>query len=189
MRLHELKNAVRIDLKQRRARIPAPERADKGQKIVEKLQKIDDFINARAIFCYISYLSEVDTQALIDTFIERNLKLAVPKIIGETEMLAIRLDNRQDLAADQRGILTPKSDQKATGPFDIAITPGLGFTNKGERLGYGRGYYDRWFANNSVKTKIAIAFELQIIDTLPTEDTDQRLDMIITEERIIDLRK
>ena len=103
-------------------------------------------------------------------------------------MIAVKLSDQNDLAPDSMGILTPNSDQEISGPFDIAITPGLGFTNKGERLGYGRGYYDRWFSKHKVKTKIALAFELQLIDVLPTEKTDQLVDMIVTEERIIDLR-
>ncbi|MCG8379698.1 MAG: 5-formyltetrahydrofolate cyclo-ligase, partial [Proteobacteria bacterium] len=93
-----------------------------------------------------------------------------------------------ELEPDNLGIPTPKSDQVATNPIDIAITPGLGFTTTGKRLGYGRGYYDRWFEHNVAKTKVGLAFEAQIVDTLPTETTDVLLDIIVTEKRIIDVR-
>ena len=108
--------------------------------------------------------------------------------MNNTEMIAVPLTNLSDLKPDKMGILTPDSNQTSSGPFDIAITPGVGFTSSGNRLGYGRGYYDRWFSKNAVKTKIGLAFEIQVVETLPIEDTDVALDMLVTEKRIIDLR-
>jgi len=187
--LHEHKKLLRTKLKQRRSELPGSERTEMSQKIIKFLHEIDEFNQAKNLFCYISYLSEVETSSLISHILERNLVLAVPKIMGKTEMLAITLKDLSDLEADKMGILTPKSSQTASAPFDVAITPGVGFTTMGDRLGYGRGYYDRWFSKNKVKTKIGLAFEVQIVDELPLEETDMPLDMLITEERIIDLRK
>lgn len=188
MSLHEQKKQLRDEIKKRRSELPVNSRTKMSQQIHQFLHEIDEFNQAKSLFCYISYLSEVETQALISDFLERKLALAVPKIMGKTEMRAVSLDNLSDLEPDEMGILTPKSSQAASDPFDIAITPGLGFTERGERLGYGRGYYDRWFSRNKVKTKIGIAFEIQIVDKLPLEKTDMPLDILVTEERIIDLR-
>lgn len=187
MNLHEQKKRLRNELKQRRSQLSESERIHMSQQIKQFLSEITEFKQAKSIFCYISYLDEVETHALISRFIEQNLTLAVPKIINKTEMLAIPLKDFSDLEPDKMGILTPKSSQPATSSFDIAITPGLGFTEKGERLGYGRGYYDRWFEKNEVKTKIGIAYEVQIVDELPVEETDIPLDILVTEKRIIDL--
>jgi 5-formyltetrahydrofolate cyclo-ligase len=189
MSLHEEKKLLRTELKQRRSELFDSKRTEMSQQITQFLHEIDEFNRAKSLFCYISYLSEVETSSLISHFLERNLTLAVPKIMGKTEMLAIQLTNLSDLEPDKMGILTPKSNQATPTPFDIAITPGVGFTTRGERLGYGRGYYDRWFSKNKVKTKIGLAFEVQIVDKLPLEKTDVLLDMLITEERIIDLRR
>lgn len=189
MNLHEQKKLLRDELKRRRSKLPENKRTRMSRQIIHFLHKIDEFNQAKSIFCYISYLSEVETGSLIDNFIEKKLALAVPKIIGKTDMIAVPLSNRAELEPDKMGILTPKSNQAQPAPFDIAITPGVGFTDNGDRLGYGRGYYDRWFANNEVKTKIGIAFEVQIVNELPLEDTDMPLDVLITEKRIIDLRK
>jgi 5-formyltetrahydrofolate cyclo-ligase len=188
MNLHEQKKQLRIELKQRRSALSKSKRSEMSQQIIQFLHEIDEFNQAKSIFCYISYLSEVETNFLISSFLEQKLDLAVPKIMGKTEMLAIPLTNLTDLEPDKMGILTPKSNQAASNYFDIAITPGVGFTQEGDRLGYGRGYYDRWFSKNKVKTKIGIAFEVQIVDALPIEKTDMPLDILITEERIIDLR-
>jgi len=189
MNLHEQKKQLRIELKQRRSELSESSRKEKSQQIVQFLHEIDEFNQAKSLFCYISYLSEVETSSLISGILEQNLALSVPKIMGKTEMLAIPLTDLSDLEPDKMGILTPRSSQATSDSFDIAITPGVGFTVRGERLGYGRGYYDRWFSKNKVKIKIGIAFEVQIVGELPLEETDMPLDILITEERIIDLRK
>ncbi len=189
MNLHEQKKQLRTDLKQRRTELPESKRTEMSQQIIKFLHEIDEFNQAKSLFCYISYLSEVETSSLVSRILEQNLALAVPKIMGKTEMRAIPLKDLSDLEADKMGILTPKSSQVASDTFDIAITPGVGFTTKGDRLGYGRGYYDRWFSKNQVKTKIGLAFEVQIVDELPLEKTDLPLDILVTEERIIDLRE
>lgn len=189
MNLHEQKKQLRSSLKQRRSCLSEIKRKEMSQQISKYLYEIDEFNQANSIFCYISYRSEVDTHALISDFLFRKLALVVPKITEKSEMIAVSLGNLSDLEPDKMGILTPKSNLPAAGPFDIAITPGVGFTINGERLGYGKGYYDRWFSRNRVKTKIGIAFEAQLVEKLPTEATDIPLDILVTEERVLDLRK
>jgi 5-formyltetrahydrofolate cyclo-ligase len=189
MNLHEQKKQLRSEIKQRRSMLPESDRAEMSQQISHFLHEIDEFNQAKSVFCYISYQDEVDTHALISDFLQQSMALAVPKIMDKTTMLAIPLSDFTDLEPDKLGILTPKSSQPAASPFDIAITPGLGFTEKGDRLGYGRGYYDRWFAKNKVKTKIGVAYEVQIVSELPLEETDLPLDILVTEKRTIDLRK
>ena len=68
------------------------------------------------------------------------------------------------------------------------ITPGLGFTYGGYRIGYGRGYYDKWFAKHTVKHKIAPAFERQILEDLKVSELDIPVDKIVTEDRMINTR-
>lgn len=188
MNLHEQKKQLRNELKRLRSLLSESDRQNMSQQIANFLPKITEFNQAKTVFCYISYLDEVETHPLISAFLQQDRDLAVPKIINKTEMQAIHLSNFSELEPDRLGILTPKSSQIATKPFDIAITPGLGFTEKGDRLGYGRGYYDRWFSENTVKTKIGVAFEVQIVDELPLEETDLPLDIIVTEKRIINLK-
>ncbi len=188
MNLHILKKNLRQELKQRRVEISANARTIKSQKIINTLKRIDDYIDAKSVFCYVSLPDEVDTYALIDHCITRGINLSVPRVASKTEMIAVKLGNRHELIPNAMGILTSGSDMIETGPFDIAITPGLGFSDKGERLGYGRGYYDRWFSKNNVKIKIALAFDSQLLDKVPTEARDEPMDMIVTEKQIIDLR-
>lgn len=188
MNLHEQKKRLRDEIKQRRSLLSESDRNMMSEQIALFLQEIPEFNQAKSVFCYISYLDEVETHSLITRFLQQKKVLAVPKIMNKTEMLAIPLTDFSDLEPDNLGILTPKSNSALINTFDIAITPGLGFTEKGDRLGYGRGYYDRWFSKNTVQTKIGIAFEVQIVDELPLEETDLPLDVLVTEKRILEFR-
>ena len=188
MNLLEQKKQLRQEILHRRSQLTERQRTEKSRQISHFLLEIDEFRQANTVFCFISYLDEVDTHGLINEFLERGLTLAVPKIVGKTEMHSVRLRDWSELTPDRLGILTPKSDEIVSGPFDLVVTPGVGFTAQGDRLGYGRGYYDRWFAQNQVKTRIGIAFESQLVETLPTEATDVPLHMLVTETGVIDFR-
>ena len=85
------------------------------------------------------------------------------------------------------GILEPvKIIEKSPNKIDLIIVPGIGFDKRGNRLGHGKGYYDKLL--RKLKTiKIGLAFELQIVDQIPTDENDVPVDLIITEERIINL--
>ncbi len=188
MNLSKEKEYIRAKLKNKRNSINKGQRDQKSQKITNLLYEIDEFQYFTNIFCYISHINEVETHPLVNYILEKNIDLFVPKIINSTEMVAIKLDNLSNLEPDNIGILTPKSGKIFSKTIDIAITPGLGFTKKGGRIGYGRGYYDRWFSKNNVKTKIGFAFEEQIIAHLPLEKTDINMDIIITDKEIINIR-
>ena len=179
------KENLRSVLKKKRDGLSKELRFKKSEKIVNFLQNINEFKQSKTIFCYVSYESEVETFSLINYILESDTDLFVPKIISRTKMIAVKLDDIANLESDDIGILTPKSNKILSEKVDAVITPGIGFTKKGGRLGYGRGYYDRWFSINEVKTKIGIAFEEQVVMNLPLEKTDVNMDIIITEKEII----
>ena len=188
MNFHEEKARLRQQLKQRRNGLSRAEREKKSRQILENLSQIPEFSMARSAFCYLSYLSEVDTHALLERLLDRSARLAVPKIVDKTVMHAVTFSGWDELQPDNMGILTPINDELDNGPFDIALTPGLGFTRQGGRLGYGRGYYDRWFARHTVHTRIGLCFEVQITENLPLEDTDMPLHLLVSEKQVYDFR-
>ena len=189
MDLSKEKEHLRSRLRKKRNNLSPELRTQKSEKITNFLCGIDEFKRSNNVFCYISYISEVETLPLINGILKKGLNLFVPKIINNTEMIAVKLDNLANLKLDNIGILTPKMGETLLDTIDIAITPGIGFTKNGKRLGYGRGYYDRWFSKNVVKVKIGVAFEEQIVTKLPLEKTDINMDIIITEKEIINQKK
>lgn len=185
MNQRALKQSLRKDMRARRAGIAATERRAKDRRIIKNLCHVPVFREAKSVFCYVSYLSEADTGPIIEDCIRQNRLLAVPRIMSGERMIAVRLNDLAELRPDNMGIPAPLSARAEAGPFDIAITPGLAFSPAGERLGYGRGYYDHWFARHQVHTRIALAYEIQLVERLPTEARDKRVDMIVTEDRVI----
>ncbi|MCI0400505.1 MAG: 5-formyltetrahydrofolate cyclo-ligase [Gammaproteobacteria bacterium] len=179
------KHVARVRLRTLRASIPEEKRAKYSKQIETYLYQLDEVSRASSFFIYVSCGSEVDTHSLIRRLQENDKIVAVPKIMDSNTMEAIRFKAWQELRPAVLGILTPTASEPYQGPIDIAITPGLGFTPSGQRLGQGRGYYDQWFATHTVNLKIALAYEAQIVDHLPTDATDIPVDVILTERRTI----
>lgn len=179
------KAACRTQLKKIRAAIP-PERRDSHSGAIRgQLLDLEEVRSARSVFIFISYGSEVDTHPLLDHFLDAGKQLAVPRIVDSREMLATPFTGWDDLVKGQLGILTPRSNQPFPGRLDIAITPGLGFTPSGHRIGYGRGYYDKWFAAHPGTLRIAVAYSEQILDEIPVDGNDVLMDRIVTQDGII----
>lgn len=188
MSLHEEKADLRDRLKQLRNDLRADQIAEKSRQIYKNLAEIEAYTGATSVFCYISYLSEVETRLMLEDFLARRLRIAVPRIVDQSTMHACPFSGWDELKPDKMGILTPAPREPDPGPFDLVITPGLGFTRAGARLGYGRGYYDRWFDRHQADARIGVCFELQVVAELPTETTDVPLDMLVTEKQVYDFR-
>ena len=181
----EQKAEIRTRLKQIRAAIPQKDRQKYSQIITSRIRDLEVIRRSQHIFIYISCDGEVETHDLINKLLKQGKTLAVPKIIDSDHMVAVAFTDWSELETGQLGILTPKSCEPAADNFDVVITPGLGFTTDGYRIGYGRGYYDKWFAKHQVQQKIAMTFDEQVIETLPITDFDIPVNMIVTESRII----
>ena len=128
-------------------------------------------------FIYYSVGSEVDTHALISALLGAGKTVCLPKIVGK-EMHAVRYFG-ESLKKDAFGIPAPEG---ADMPCPIALVPLLAVDTDGNRLGYGGGYYDRYFADHPSILKIGLCYGGQVLPVkLPKEDTDVPLDGMITE--------
>jgi len=116
-------------------------------------------------------------------------KIVVPKSNTKNETLILsKLEKWEDLIEGAYGILEPrKIIEVMPKKIDLAIVPGVGFDEKGNRLGHGKGYYDKLLQKTNAK-KIGLAFECQIVDQIPTFDNDVSMDMLITEKRVINCK-
>ena len=132
--------------------------------------------------------SEIDTKPLAEALFERGHKIALPATGRKKSPLVFREFRRGDkLEEDKFGVLTPLASAPEVRPT-IIVAPLLAFTRKGERLGYGGGFYDRTLAMLRAKGEVlavGYAFADQEVDKLPTTKSDERLDWIITEREAI----
>jgi 5-formyltetrahydrofolate cyclo-ligase len=180
------KESLRQQLKLSCKEIPVSSRAQNNEAIQQRLFSLEAIQTAKSVFCFISYGTEVHTHAIINELLAQGKQISVPKITNSGQMIAVKFKDWDELEPGQLGILTPPENEVLQGKFDVVITPGLGFTETGKRLGFGRGYYDKWFQDNESGLKVALAYNSQIIDDLPTDENDKNVDFIISEKRTIE---
>ena len=181
--LTQQKALLRERLKQNRRTMARERRVEFDQAIYIRLQA--HIGQADTIFCYISAADEVNTHPIIDHLRQLGRTVVVPSIVNRDKMIAVRFTDWADLRVGQLGILTPDTDDEWQSGVDLCITPGLGFTLDGKRIGYGKGYYDKWFAAHPHSARTALCYECQIVDSIPATETDVKVEKVITERRVI----
>jgi len=151
-----------------------------------KVLGMTEFQRARNIMAYMPLRHEVDTRAVLVKLLALKKKLFLPAVNREREEIAIfQVKNlTRDLTPGSYGILEPRPGRCVPGrpsDLDLVLVPGLGFDRKGGRLGHGKGYFDKFLRKVKRAKKIGIAFKEQILEKIPLEKHDQRVDRVITD--------
>lgn len=165
-----------------------------SKKIFNTLKNTEYYKKAENIFVFISFGSEIDTHEFIKEGIKEGKNILVPVTIHETrEMKPSLLKDFNELEIGYFNILSPKEEYiRYIDPqdIDLVVVPGAVFDRRGYRVGYGGGFYDRFLSTKIRKgvPKIAVGFDLQVVDKVPTEEFDFPVDFIITEKEVIDCK-
>jgi 5-formyltetrahydrofolate cyclo-ligase len=188
--IDEQKALIRRDAVSRRDAIPAAERAKAAETIATRAFPLT--ITPGTIVSGFSPLkSEINPLPLMRRLADAGAQLALPVVAGRGKPLIMRAFAFGDaLASGQWGIREPKSEAGEVAP-DILLVPLLAFDSSGHRVGYGAGYYDMTIAKfRAMKriTAVGVAYAAQQIDTVPVTPRDARLDLVLTERDVIDLR-
>ena len=156
--------------------------AEKSERIYEKVTTNPFFLHAKEIYCYIDFRKEVGTKKIIKAAWELGKKVAVPKIIGDY-MEFYYIESFKELMPGNWGILEPENQNKALGSNVLVIMPGAVFDKKRHRIGYGKGYYDKYLVEHLDYQTMALAFELQMLENIPADAHDICPQIIVTEEQ------
>lgn len=180
-----LKSSLRKTAKEFRASLNITEKAKKDNLIFQKLIKLPEFLNSEIVLCYYSSEIEVDTIKIIEHSLKLNKKVALPKCIDQNgNMIFKYINSLDDVEIGSFGILEPFdkminynfSDYKA-----ICIIPALMVDNDGHRLGYGKGYYDK-FLSRFNGFKCVLCYKENLVDKLPVyEKIDVKCDLFLTD--------
>lgn len=163
---------------------------DSQTRIIEQnLLKLPELVKAKTVFCYAAYGGEVETRPLIAAMIEAGKTVCVPYLAAKKRpMAAKQLLNVRELTPGVFGIDTSPD----SAPFismeqiDAAVIPGAAFDKKGNRLGYGGGFYDEFLAGTRPDcVKIAPAFPFQIVPDLKPDEWDIPVDFIVTPDEVV----
>jgi 5-formyltetrahydrofolate cyclo-ligase len=180
------KKVLRDHARSQRASLSAAEVEEKSGLICRHVLEVLD--GTSPLMVYVSKPFEVSTKDLIGHLIAQGKSVVVPIIEKDTKTL--RLSFLEDPAVLQESTFSvpePVGHELPARASDVkaVIVPMLAFDKKGNRLGYGAGYYDRFLSLHPHLTRIGIAFACQEVDEIPTDATDASMDIIITDTRII----
>ena len=157
-----------------------PEKEFKSNVIYNEIINSEEYNNANTIAIYNSIENEVDTRGIISYSFLKGKTILLPKIVNE-DMVFMKVDKNTKYQYSKYGIAEPISGEiYDSSKIDLFIVPGVAFDIRGNRLGYGKGYYDRYLIGTEA-TKLGLAFEEQIINYIPTDDNDVQMDIIQTE--------
>lgn len=183
------KTEIRINCIEKRKSLGQDYINNQSKIILNKVLSIEEYKYAKYIFTYISTPEEVNTEGIIKQSIDDNKTILVPVITSKTQMAAGIISNDTIFIKNRYNIDEPEIKNIYEGRIDIIITPGLSFDINGGRLGYGGGFFDRFFEKHKEALKIGLCMEELIEVNLPSEIHDIKMDMIITQSRMINLKK
>jgi 5-formyltetrahydrofolate cyclo-ligase len=178
---------LRAQIRQYRERMDPELKARQDDAIFSRVLSLREYAKARVIFTYVSKQIEVDTTALICSALESGKKVAVPLCIPETiGMEFYEINSLDELVSGTYGVLEPdpsKSRLVKNQKNSICIVPGLSFDSQGYRLGYGKGYYDR-FLSGYQGTTVGLCYAKCMKWELPHGYYDRPVDILVTEKYI-----
>ena len=186
--LKEQKKILRREFLAKRAAVPFDERNRISHALIKKFTATEIYRTSKIIMAYASTPEELQLNELFAACFDDGKILAIPFIVGKGEMQAVEVPNFDALEVGAFGIQTVKRElRKFVDPaqIDCVIVPGAAFDVHGERLGLGGGYYDRFLPRAVNAVKVALAYDFQLVDALPIEIHDAKINAVITTERSI----
>lgn len=164
-------------------RAMTPEQIEKASmQLGEKFAACPQYINAKTVYGYMPYNQEVRTVPMLERALREGKQVAVPKVYGDTMKFILVTDLTQ-MEENGWGIPEPVADGPvADDPQALVLMPGLAFTKNGDRMGYGGGFYDQFLAAEPHHPTVALCYDFQLLDDIPTEAYDIPVDLVLTGE-------
>ena len=158
----------------------------------ENLLHLPEYNASQIIACYVAKQHEVQTAEILKMALASGKRIVVPRSDPVSFSLTFHeIHGLDELQLGNFGVLEPAQDSKTISltKVDLVIVPVVAWDSRGNRMGYGMGYFDRALKDKGKVRCVGLAFEIQLRDPLPTSSTDIPLDMIITEKRVVRFEK
>lgn len=188
----ESKNLIRSRIKKLRQNLNNDDKILKSNIIFDKLYNLEVFKNSDIIMCYKSFQNEVETIQIINYCLNRNKTIVLPSL-NNSRIVPIKLKDIMNMTIGGYGIHEPLfnvDDIVEPKQIQLIIVPGIAFDIEGNRIGFGKGYYDTFLQSlNGDTCKIGLAYDFQLVENVPFEMHDVKMDIIITEKEVIIIGK
>ncbi|HET6487196.1 MAG TPA: 5-formyltetrahydrofolate cyclo-ligase [Spirochaetia bacterium] len=188
------KGELRREIQSRLRRIAREDLSARSRRVAIRLQAEAAWKTADSILCFLSMPHEIETAAIIEAAVRDHGAAAVPRIEGERIRFVLLPSGEPDLERDRFGIPVPgpdwpQWDSDGAGRI-LVVTPGLAFDRDGNRLGRGKGYYDRFLQECRARVgdrlvALGVCFEEQLVEAVPHTERDQTVDGVVTEARTV----
>ncbi len=180
------KKLVRLAVLERRDALSIRERDALGALVTARVLALPEVTAARTVMAFWAFGSEVPTMGLIEALVARDVRVVLPRIVdGELEPRTWRPG--EPTTKTSFGALEPAGGEVIpSSGVDVVVTPAVAFDRTGRRVGYGGGYYDRFFPRAPDAFRLGMAFGLQLVDgALPAGHFDRRVHVVATESETI----
>jgi len=171
------KTKIRRRIRNKKNVLSDMEKTHSSITVFEKIEALPVFRNAKSVLLYWSLPDELPTHNFIEKWSTKK-QMLLPMVKGD-KMLIKPFTTADELRKSDMGIWEPEAQKEYMRQIDLVIVPGVAFDKNKNRLGRGKGYYDRYFNNKNI-TKIGVCYDFQLLEVIQTEPFDVRMDKIIT---------
>ena len=173
------KTALRRQIRLQKRQMTEAEIVRKSEQLFHLFTATQSYRNAKSIYGYMSYNQEVRTLPILEQALRDGKRVAIPKCYGP-EMRFIWMEDLSLTKKSSCGIPEPISDEPvADDNTALVLMPGMAFDRDGHRIGYGGGYYDKFLATEPDHPTLALCYDFQLVEKLPTEDFDIPVDAVL----------
>ena len=170
---------LRRQIKEKKRQMTESEIKSASACLGELFIATEQYQQAKTVYGYLPYNQEVRTTPILEQALRDGKQVAVPKIYGE-EMKFIYMTDLSQTEKNSYGIPEPIADcPVANDTSALVLMPGLAFTKAGDRMGYGGGFYDKFLAEEPTHPTVALCYEFQIVDQIPTDDYDIPVGLVL----------
>lgn len=176
------KSELRKIIRNRKRQYSSSQLEELSLSVLSRLNNIEQLAAAQTVLMYYSLPDEVNTHQYIDHLIRQGKRVLLPEVIDSEHMVIREYTGKQDLKEGSFHIMEPIGaifPEEKYKEIEVGIIPGMSFDGKGNRLGRGKGYYDRFLEKVPDMYKIGICFDFQKEESIPTEVTDIKMNEII----------
>ena len=167
-------------MRQKKGQFTQQQLCELSLPIVDRIRPL--LADTNTIVAYYSLPDEVDTHSFIDELIAEGKTVYLPKVVSDEDMVLCRYTGAESMKEGAFGIMEPVGAQiSADEAIDVVLVPGMAFDGDGNRLGRGKGYYDRFLKSLSHPRPqlIGVCFDFQKVEVVPTESTDVKVDVVV----------